>query len=51
MIEQIKNKLKNLEQQKEQAIANVNAICGAEQVLQELLAEAEKEEGEGEGDD
>ncbi len=44
MIEQIKEKLKALAEQQEQMIANLNAICGAQQVLQELMAEAEQEE-------
>ena len=44
MIEQIKEKLKALAEQREQMIANINAVMGAIQVLQELLADAEKEE-------
>ena len=43
-LEMIRNKLKQLEQQKEQTVAQLNAICGAEQVLRELLVEAEKED-------
>ncbi|MBQ7547880.1 MAG: hypothetical protein IJT41_13065 [Clostridia bacterium] len=42
--ETIRNKLRELDQQKEQAIAQLNAICGAQQVLQELLSEAEEED-------
>ena len=36
--ETIRKKLKEIIQQKEQAVAQLNALCGAEQVLRELLA-------------
>lgn len=42
MKEQIIAKLDELSKQKEQAVAQLNAILGAEQALQELLKEAEK---------
>lgn len=42
--ENLKKRIKEIEKQKEQAIAHINALCGAEQVLQELLADAEKED-------
>lgn len=41
--ETIQKKLKTLDQQKEQALAQLNAILGAQQVLRELLEEARKE--------
>jgi hypothetical protein len=41
--ERIRAKLTELTQQKEQALAQLNAILGAEQALQQLL-EPEKEE-------
>lgn len=44
MRKQIENKLRELNRQKEQAMANLNAVMGAIQVLQELLADAEKED-------
>ena len=37
MEERIKAKLKELAEQKEQALAQLNAILGAEQALQQLL--------------
>ena len=37
MEERIRTKLKDLAQQKEQALAQLNAILGAEQALQQLL--------------
>ena len=37
MEERIRAKLKDLEQQKEQALAQLNAILGAEQALLDLL--------------
>ena len=40
----IRKKIHELDQQKEQAIAQLNAIAGAQQVCRELLEEAEKEE-------
>ena len=45
MIERIQAKLAELAQQKEQALAQLNAILGAEQALQQLL-EPEKEAAE-----
>lgn len=42
-METILKKLKTLDQQKEQALAQLNAILGAQQVLRELLEEARKE--------
>lgn len=44
----IRNKLRELDQQKEQAVAQLNAICGAQQVLQELLSESEAQAEEAE---
>ena len=43
MRKQIEKKLMELNRQKEQAMANLNAVMGAIQVLQELLEDAEKE--------
>lgn len=43
MEEKIKAKLEELSKAKEQAIAQLNAIAGAEQTLKELLAESDKE--------
>ena len=51
MLETIRNKLHELEQQKEQTVAQLNAICGAEQILRELLAEAEAESEKGDKPD
>ena len=43
MIDIMKAKLEELAKQKEQLIANLNAVSGAEQVLRELIeAETEK---------
>lgn len=42
-LETVRNKLMELDKQKEQTIAQLNAIIGAQQVLRELLSEAEKE--------
>jgi len=42
--ERIQVKLKELAQQKEQALAQLNAILGAEQALQQLLEPEKKEE-------
>lgn len=42
--ETIRNKLKELDQQKEQTLAQLNAIIGAQQVCRELLKEAEEED-------
>lgn len=39
MEEKIKAKLEELSKQKEQLMANYNAICGAEQVLMQLINE------------
>jgi len=44
MTERIQSKLKELAQQKEQALAQLNAILGAEQALQQLLEPEKKEE-------
>ena len=43
MTERIKAKLTELAQQKEQALAQLNAILGAEQALQQLLEPAKEE--------
>jgi hypothetical protein len=43
MEERIQTKLAELAQQKEQAIANLNAILGAEQALRQLLEPDKKE--------
>ena len=40
----IRNKLRELDQKREQAIAQLNAIAGAQQVCRELLEQIEKEE-------
>ncbi len=50
-METILKKLKTLDQQKEQALAQLNAILGAQQVLRELLEEARKEESDNERSD
>ena len=42
--ETIRNKLKDLDQQKERTIAQLNAIIGAQQVCRELLEEIDKED-------
>jgi hypothetical protein len=44
MEERIQAKLAELAQQKEQALAQLNAILGAEQALQQLLEPEKKEE-------
>ena len=49
--ETILKKLKTLDQQKEQALAQLNAILGAQQVLRELLEEARKEASDHERSD
>lgn len=46
MLEKLEQKLAEIRMQKEQAFANYNAICGAEQVLQQLINECEVEENE-----
>jgi len=43
MEERIRSQLTELAKQKEQALAQLNAILGAEQALQHLLAPDEKE--------
>ena len=43
MEERIRAKLKDLEQQKEQTLAQLNAILGAEQALLDLLKPEKKE--------
>ena len=48
MIEIINQKLAELANQKEQLIANLNAVTGAEQVLRELLENADLKTEEGE---
>lgn len=48
MIEIINQKLEELAKQKEQLIANLNAISGAEQVLRELREKVTAEEQEAE---
>ena len=44
----IKQKIKEINQTKAQVLANYNALCGAEQAYQEMLAELERS-GEREG--
>jgi hypothetical protein len=44
MNDRIQAKLTELAQQKEQALAQLNAILGAEQALQQLLEPEKKEE-------
>lgn len=44
MTERIQAKLTELAQQKEQTLAQLNAILGAEQALQQLLEPEKKEE-------
>ncbi len=46
MKELIEKRLQELAQQKEQALAQLNAILGAEQALQSLLTEEAKEDGD-----
>jgi hypothetical protein len=46
MEERIRKELERLAQQKEQALAQLNAILGAEQALQQLLEPEKKEEAE-----
>lgn len=43
MEEKIKSKLEEIEKAKEQAVAQLNALMGAEQVLKEMLS-GDKEE-------
>lgn len=40
----IKQKIKEINQTKAQVLANYNALCGAEQAYQEMLAEFERVE-------
>ena len=40
----IKQKIKEINQTKARALANYNALCGAEQAYQEMLAELERTE-------
>ena len=46
MEEKVRAKLAELAQQKEQALAQLNAILGAEQALQQLLEPERKEAAE-----
>ncbi len=46
MKELIEKKLEELAQQKEQALAQLNAILGAEQTLKSLLEEEAKKNGD-----
>lgn len=48
MTDIIKTKLEELAKQKEQAIANLNAILGAEQALNDILKLSEVEKSENE---
>lgn len=43
MTEIITKKLDEIKKQKEQLMANLNALVGAEQVLQQLISEISKE--------
>ncbi len=45
MKQKIKDKLKELQAQKEQVMAQLNAIMGAEQVLNDLLKKEVKKDG------
>ncbi len=49
--ETILKKLKTLDQQKEQALAQLNAILGAQQVCRDLLDEVRKEDADHERSD
>lgn len=42
--EKIEEKLAEIQKQKEQMVANLNAISGAEQALQQLISECDSEE-------
>ena len=44
MIDKIKSELENIRKQKTQAVAQYNALMGAEQVLEKLIAEDVAEE-------
>ena len=44
MIDKIKAELEKIRKQKEQAVAQYNALMGAEQVLEKLIAEDVAEE-------
>ncbi len=48
MKEKIEAKLKEIAAQREQLVAQVNALIGAEQALRELLFNEEKSESDGE---
>ena len=49
--ETIRKKMQELDRQKEQALAQLNAIIGAQQVCRELLEEARKEDTDHERSD
>ncbi len=42
MLEKLEQELQNIRKQKEQAMANYNAVCGAEQMLLHLIEELGK---------
>ena len=44
MVNKLKEKLQTVRKQKEQALANYNALNGAEQMLLQLISEFEREE-------
>lgn len=46
MKENLNSKLADIRKQKEQLMANYNALCGAEQMLQQLIKELESDESE-----
>lgn len=46
MLEMLNKKLEEITKNKEQAIAQLNAIMGAEQTIRELIESIEKEKGE-----
>ena len=48
MTDILNTKLAEVRKQKEQTVANYNALCGAEQMILQLIAQVEKE---GKGDD
>lgn len=49
--ETIRKKMQELDRQKEQALAQLNAIMGAQQVCRDLLDEVRKEESDNERSD
>ena len=49
--EAIRKKMQELDRQKEQALAQLNAILGAQQVCSDLLEEARKEDADNERSD